>query len=119
MALSKPDAADVISLTGTDLSSSVVSSIIDDAALIGSCVSDLTDAEQEAALKWLAAHLIASTSDESSQAVSSAKLGDASDTYARAKTSDGIMGTTYGQQAVAIAPCLARLGRAKASIEVV
>lgn len=119
MALTKPTAADVIALTGTDLSSAVVTQIIDDAALIGSCVSALTSDEQEAALRWLAAHLVASTSDDGSQVVSSAKLGDASDSYARAKTSDGIAGSTYGQQAIAIAPCLARLGRAKASIEVV
>lgn len=119
MSLTKPIAADVIALTGTGLSEAVVSDIIDDAALIGDCLSTLSSAKQEAALKWLAAHLIASTSDDGSQVLTSAKLGDASDSYARAKTGDGIAGTTYGQQAIAIAPCLARLGRAKASIEVV
>lgn len=120
MALQKPSAADVIALTQTDLPEPVVSAIIDDAALMAeNCLSTKSAAVQEAALKWLAAHLIASTSDEGSQTISSTKLGDASDSYARATTGDGVSGTTYGQQAIALAPCLAYLGRARAKVTVV
>lgn len=120
MALSKPAASVVIALTGTELSEAVVSSIIDDAALIAAaCLEPKSDEVQASALKWLAAHLIASTSDQESKVVTSTKLGDASDTFGAAQLSNGIMGTTYGQQAVALAPCLARLGRARAKITVV
>ena len=45
--------------------------------------------------KWLAAHLAHSVS----QRVVSTKLGDASDTFARA-SGDGLRGTFYGQQAL-------------------
>lgn len=118
MALSKPSAADVIALTGTSLDAAVVTAIIDDAALMAdSCLSPLSDAVQEAALKWLSAHLVSSSGGEGQ--VSSEKLGDASVTYARGTLGDGVSGTMYGQQAIALAPCLAYLGRAKATIGVI
>ena len=120
MSLNKPTAQSVIDLTGTDLESAVVGSIIDDAALLAEkCLENLDADRQAAALRWLTAHLIASTSDEGSKSVSSSRLGDASDSYSSASTGDGISGTSYGQQAIAIAPCLARLGRARASIKVI
>ena len=118
MSLSKPTAQTVIDLTGTELPESVVTSIIDDAAIIGrDCLAALDADTQEAALKWLAAHLIAST--DSGATLKSESLGDASQSYVRAQVKDGIAGTVYGQQAIAISPCLARLGRAKARITVV
>ena len=118
MSLSKPTAQAVIDLTGSDIPAPVVESIIDDAAIIGrDCLSVLDAETQEAALKWLTAHLIAST--DSGAQLSSEKLGDASETYVRAQVKDGIAGTVYGQQAIAIAPCLARVGRARARITVV
>lgn len=118
MSLIRPTAQTVIDLTGTDLPESVVEVIIDDAIIIGrACLSPLDAETQEAALKWLAAHLIAST--DSGAQLSSERLGDAQQTYVRAQVKDGIAGTLYGQQAIAIAPCLARIGRAKARITVV
>lgn len=120
MPLSKPAAAVVIALTGTDLDEPTVEAIIDDAALIAErCLSGYSSAIQQSALKWLAAHLIASTSDEGASVRSSEKLGDASDGFARAQFGNGIMGTTYGQQAVALVPCLGRLGRPTARVTVV
>lgn len=120
MALSKPAASVVISLTGTDLPEPVVTAIIDDAALLAEkCLANFSSDRQVAALKWLAAHLIASTSDEGASVRSSEKLGDAADGFARAQLGNGIMGTTYGQQAVALAPCLGRLGRPTARVTVV
>lgn len=119
MPIQTPNAASVIELTGTDLSESVVSLIIEDAALAAeSCLSTLSADRQRAALKWLAAHMISATSDQGSQAVVSSKLGDASDSYARGSLGQGINSSFYGQQALAIAPCLAGFGMAKATIEV-
>lgn len=120
MPISKPLASDVIELTGTELSSSVVSLIIDDAALAAEkCLLTLGAERQESALKWLAAHMITATSDQSSQTISSSKLGDASDSYAKGQLGQGISGSFYGQQALAIAPCLAGFGVARSTIEVI
>ena len=118
MSLTKPDPQEVIDLTGTTLGEHVVALVIEDASLIGAeCLSGLSSAAQQAALKWLAAHLIAST--DSGATLASESLGDASQSYVRAQVKDGIAGTVYGQQAIALAPCLARIGRAKARITVV
>ena len=113
-----PQASDIIELTGTSLSSGFVSALILDAVIIGGeCIEGLDPDAQVAALKWLTAHLIASTNDGAT--TTSRKLGDAQESYARAQTGNGLMGTAYGQQAIAIAPCLARKGRARAQIKVV
>lgn len=120
MAISKPTAQSVIDLTGTDLPVPVVDQIINDAALLAEgCLAPLSAEKQEAALRWLSAHMVASTSDVGSQSLTSQKLGDATESYGKATLGTGISGTTYGQQAIAIAPCLGRLGRSRASIEVV
>lgn len=120
MALNKPTAQDVIDLTGSGLPEPVVEAIINDAALIaGDCLGTLSEERQAAALKWLAAHMLSGTSDEGSQVLTNSKLGDASDTYARGKVGEGIHGSYYGQQAVAIAPCLSAIGQSVASIEVI
>ena len=113
-----PTAEQVKAIVATDLSDAVVDSIIADAFLMAErCITSLSDERQTAIVKWLAAHLIAST-DESAT-VSSSKLGDAQDTYMRATTGERLMGTTYGQQALALDPngCLARLGNPRATFE--
>lgn len=116
--IAKPDPQTVIDLTDTELSEPIVQSIIDDAALIAEkCISGYSEEKQKSVLKWLAAHLIAST--DSGGMIASERLGDAQDQYVRASVGDGIKGTVYGQQAIALSPCLARIGRAAASIEVV
>jgi hypothetical protein len=116
--MATPTAASVIAITGTKLSESVVDSIIADAALIAAnCLVGVADGVETAALKWLAAHLVASTT--ANGAVTSRKLGDASKSYASTNLGDGLMGTSYGQQAVALLPCLATIGRAQAVIEVI
>lgn len=113
-----PTASDVIALTGTALPEAVVNTIIGNAGLIAAkCLIGASDELETAALLWLAAHLVASTS--SNGAVTSRRLGDASISYASASTSDGLGGTVYGQQAIALLPCLATAGRATASIEVI
>ena len=105
-----PTAFDVIALTGTDLPDHFVSAVIQDAALIASdCLKGVDGQRQEAALKWLAAHLLSSVGG-TSEGLTSDKLGDAAQTYSRTVTGAGLMGTAYGQQAIAILPCLSGLG---------
>lgn len=116
--MATPAASDVIALTGTSLPDAVVTTIIGNAGLIAAaCLAGVSDERETAALLWLAAHLVASTNG--SRAITSWKLGDASHTYASATTGDGLSGTVYGQQAIALLPCLATLGRATASLEVI
>src|SRR5690554_2459596 len=106
--VTKPSADMVIQLTGTGLPEDVVAGIIDDAALlVERCISKLDGPRQTAIIKWVAAHLIASGPD---LMLKSERLGNASDTYATATLGDGLKGTTYGQQALALDPngCLAR-----------
>lgn len=115
-------AAEVIALTGTSLDSATVDAVIADATLVVSenaCYNAYEDARKDAIIKWLTAHLISSTSQDGS--VTSEKLGDASVTYARAALGDGLKGTTYGQQVLLLDynGCLTKLGRAKATFEVV
>lgn len=121
-----PTASEVIALTGTDFSEAVVDAIIEDAALIAEgCISAYSDARQTAIIKWLACHLIASTNGASgsgSGSVTSYKLGDASESYAKsALTGDGLASTHFGQQALLLDTngCLARKGRPSASVEVI
>ena len=112
-----PDASDVIDLVGDGYDPVFVETIIADAAIIAArCLDEVDCGAQKAALKWLAAHLIASTGDGGVAILE--KLGDAQNSYARAVLGNGIMGTTYGQQAIAILPCLGRAGRPQARITV-
>lgn len=122
MPICKPDAADVIALMGTDLPEPVVQSLIDDAALIVErCIVGLPCERQRAILKWITAHLIASTGDESGEVRTSERLGDAADGFARGQLGDNIASTFFGQQALMLDPngCLNRIGKSRATIEVV
>lgn len=113
-------AADVIAITGTELAEAVVTALIADAELVaGDCISSYSAERQDAIVKWLAAHLVAST-DAGGVSVTSEKLGDASLTFARATLGEGLKGTFYGQQALALDTngCLTGKGRGQASVEV-
>lgn len=113
-----PSASDVKSLTGSKLSDPVVDAIIADAALLAAdCLSGVSDALETTVLKWLAAHLVASTSESGS--LTTKKLGDGSRSYASAQLGSGLMGTSYGQQAIALLPCLSTVGGYTASVEVI
>jgi hypothetical protein len=119
MAISKPSASDVIDLTGTSLSTAIVSALIDDAALLAeNCIASLDATRQEAIVKWITAHLITARDGGT---LTSEKLGDASETRSIGQLGSGLNGTIYGQQALALdtTGCLSRLGRSKATIEVV
>lgn len=117
-----PSAAAVIALTGTSLTEAVVESIIADAALIAeTCIANYGEARQTAIIKWLAAHLVASTATGGESTLTSEKLGDASRTYARATTGEGLKGTMYGQQALSLDTngCLFRKGNGRATVSVI
>lgn len=109
-----PTASDVIALTETDLSEAVVYGIIADASVLAAdCLSGVLDPAYTSVIKWLAAHMVASAGD-SSGAMTSDRLGDAQQSFSRAVTGAGLMGTAYGQQAIALAPCLSGLGMRQA-----
>ena len=121
MALAKPELSAVRAIIGTDLSDPQVQSVIDDAALLAEgCpkIAGYDAARQAAIVKWLAAHLIASTARTG--VLTQKSLGDASESYARAQTGMNLSGTSYGQQALALDPsgCLARLGQRSAFVSV-
>ncbi len=117
MAIQKPTVAVVKLLIG-DFDDTLVQSIIDDAALmVGSCVANFDADRQAAIIKWVTAHLLTVTPD--GKFTTSEKLGDASESYAVPKLGDSLAGSPMGQQALLLDlnGCLARIGRAKASIE--
>lgn len=116
-----PLASEVIALTGTSLDAGTVTGVIADAALVAEdCIKGYNEQRQTAIIKWLAAHLLAST-DASGGTLTSEKLGDASQSFARATMGKALEGTMYGQQAIALDTngCLIRKGRGRASIQVV
>lgn len=117
-----PSAADVIAITGTSLPETVVTALIQDAALVAAnCISQYDGPRQTAIIKWLAAHMIASTAQGGESVLTSDKLGDASQTFARATLGAGLRGSMYGQQALALDPsgCLARKGNGTATVQVI
>lgn len=118
MALSLPSPAEVKAIIPTDLDDTGVQGFIDDAAALGKrCLTPLDPDLQKTILKWLSAHLIQVAGKSTGEgfanvAVTSMKLGDASESYARGAVGSNIASTPYGQQAVLLDPngCLARLG---------
>lgn len=111
---------DVRAITESTLPDAVITALIGDAGLIGGpCIDQYDTARRDAIVKWLAAHLVASTSTDGS--LTSESLGDASRSYARGQLGDRLRGTTYGQQALALdlKGCLTRRGGAPATFEVV
>lgn len=112
-------ASDVIALTGTTLSSTVVDALIADALLMLSARCTYTGDTLDSLTKWLAAHLVASADPGATGNVTSDKLGDASRTYGRAVSGEGLASTMYGRQVMALdaTGCLTGLGRAKASVQ--
>ncbi|QDP55372.1 MAG: hypothetical protein Tp176DCM1853251_56 [Prokaryotic dsDNA virus sp.] len=120
-----PTASEVIAITGTAMSEALVSALIDDAALVvadSTCFSGYSDEKQTAIIKWLAAHIVASTGPGAKTgALTSRKLGDAQQSFARATMGEGLRGTLYGQQALALDTngCLAGIGKGRASVQVI
>lgn len=118
--MARPTASTVLALTGLDVDTTVVDAVIDDAAILADpCSASWTEEQETAILKWLAAHLLASTHDGA--VTKSESLGDASMTWQRPQVGEALRGTSYGQQALALdhTGCLIRRGRPKATMEVI
>lgn len=113
-----PTPAQIKEIITTARSDEAVQSFIDDAKLIvGDIYADQLP-RQRAIVKWIAAHLIASTDQDGIRA--SEKLGDASDTFARANLGIFLRGTTYGQQALLLdEDDLLIAGKNRVTIEVI
>src|SRR6478609_5982002 len=126
MAIALPTPQDVKAIIPTDLSDAEVQVFINDAALLARrCIASLDAETQTVIVKYLAAHLIQSAGKSTGEgfgnvAVTSMKLGDASETYSRAAAGLNIAGTYYGQQAIQFDPngCLAKLGQQRALFKV-
>lgn len=120
--VAKPTASDVRVVITTKLTDDQINVIISDASLLARrCLLPLDSETQTAMLRWLAAHMIAVVKNQGGGGVTSRSLGDASKSFSTAGFGDRLGSTSYGQNALMLDPngCLARLGRARASIETI
>lgn len=120
MPLSLPSASDVRVVIKTTLTDLQIDAIIADAALLAEgcpVIEGFLATRQAAIVKWLTAHMLASTNAAGGGALTSKSLGDASEDYARPTLGSGLSGTTYGMQALALdtSGCLAGLGKINAT----
>ncbi len=81
---------------------SAIESVISYAAMVvEQYITHFPVDRQRAIITWVAAHFLASTDVDGVK--SAMKLGDASETYARAQLGQLLLGTPYGQQAILLA----------------
>ena len=116
----KPEAEAVLSLTGAELPASVVDTLIEDAVLMaGNCLKHYGEDRQTAIIKWLAAHLVASTDDGAELA--SESVDGASHSFSRPAPGEGLRGTSFGRQALALdyRGCLDGIGKRRPTVEVI
>lgn len=120
MAIERPTVDDVRAIIGqSDLTDDQINSYIDDAILITeNCIKNLSPNRQKAILKYVVAHLLYTTGlldDTNSVALTSRRLGDASETYARSELGKGLASSPYGQRAIELDPnrCLETIGNQK------
>lgn len=122
MAIARPTPEQVRTLVQTTLTDEQIEGVIDDAVLLaGPCIENLGEDRQRAIVKYIAAHLIATTGrGGESSTLTSRKLGDASRSYARAQLGRDLAGTALGQQAIMLDPtgCLANLGLRRVIVRV-
>lgn len=120
MAIATPTAEDVRLVISTGLTDAQIEAIVNDASLLAKrCIQSLDSDVQTAILRWLAAHLIASIKAKGGGVLASDSLGDASQSYFTGNFGKQLASTSYGQNALLLDPngCLARIGKARASIE--
>lgn len=114
-----PSVDDVRLIIETTLTDEQIEALILDAELIvHDCIADLDEDRQAAIVKYVTADLIASTvSSGGGGTLTSQSLGDASESYATGASPWGK--SAYWAKAQALDPngCLARLGKARASLE--
>ena len=121
--MTTPTATQVRAAITTSLTDSQIDAIVSDAEVLlegCSAFASYSGAKQTAILKWVSAHLIASTNSPGSGSLTQKALGDANESYARPVLGPGMMGTTYGQQAIALdtSGCLANIGRVRSFMKV-
>ena len=120
VAVARPEADAVLSLTGAELPASVVDTLIEDAVLMaGNCLKHYGDDRQTAIIKWLAAHLVAST--EGNAEIQSESVDGASQTFVRPEPGEGLRGTSFGRQALGLdyRGCLEGIGKRRPTVEVI
>ena len=118
--MSNPTVQEVKRVIATALDDDAIEQMIEDAAMLGGdCVDGYNADRRKIIIRWLAAHLIASSHNEG--ALQSESLGDASESYARGQLGDALRGTVYGQQALSfdVKGCLSRIGKKRASVQVI
>jgi len=120
-----PSVASVRTLITTSLTDVQIQEIMEDAyAMTARCIDSLPEATKSAIVKYVTAHIISGLPSASSMtgsgAVSSESLGDASISFATRTLGSDLRGTTFGETAIALDPngCLNRLGKGKATIDV-
>lgn len=115
-----PTADDVRVVVKTALTDIQIDSVIQDAKLLARrCIESLDSETQTAILKWLTAHLISAIKSKGGGTLTSDALGDASQSYSTVNLGKQLGSSAYGQNALLLDPngCLARIGKARASIE--
>lgn len=118
--IAEPTVDDVRVIISTTYTDAQIEAIISDAALIAeTCISPLPSARQTAILRWLTAHLIASSSDTGAGALASDKLGDAAKSWHTGALGKELKSTKYGLAALQLDPngCLARIGKPPSTIQ--
>lgn len=122
MAIQKPTATEVKEIVSTSKSDAVVSSMIEDAALMAEkCITSLDGDRQEAILRYLTAHMIVISDGGGAGAVVSEKLGDAQRNYSAVPLGESLRSSGFGQQAIALDPngCLANIGKTATKMRLV
>ncbi len=122
MTIAQPSVDDVRVIISTSKDDTAISAYITDAVLIAEgcpAIAEMSEARQQAIVKYLTAHLISTAPGAGGGGVLTQKsLGDASETYASGMLGMGLESTPFGIQALAFdtSGCLRTLGKIRASL---
>lgn len=122
MSVERPAASDVRVVIETSLSDLQIEGLITEAVLmVEKCVSSYEAERQKAIVRWVTAYLIDNIRNQGGGGVQSDSLGDASRSYFSGALGEGLAENGYGLKAIALDPsgCLMRIGKSKATIEVI
>lgn len=119
-----PTVDEVRATITTSLTDAQIQLFIDDAVLVASqCASFLgfDASRQQAIVRWLTAHLLSTVMNKGGGNLTAESLGDASKSYGTSALGKELRSTMYGNAALQLDPsgCLARLGKARATFQVV
>lgn len=112
-----PDPSEVAALAGVEETPAIASFIADAELLVEPCNGAYSDDRRTAIVKWLAAHLIASTPDGAM--LKSETVDGASYTRVMSTNGTGLQSTTFGQRALELDTqgCLVEQGKRSATLE--